>query len=603
MNKKSILRLGVGTAVWIFAMFVFQRNIKIFLYLLSYLVIGYPVLFKAIKNIFSGNILDENFLMIAASIGAICLKEYTEAVAVVLFYGVGELFEKYAVTKSRKEVLKLMGLRPDYANKVENGSVVMLSPEEVNVGDVLVIKPGEKIPLDGVVVSGKTTVDTKAITGEPAPVALCEGDDVLSGCINLSGVIKVRTTKSFGQSTAAKILELVEIAASKKAVHEKFITKFAKYYTPLVVLCAILIAVIPVLLGQSVYVWVKRGLLFLVVSCPCALAISVPLAFFSAVGGASKKGILIKGGGVIETLAKVKNAVFDKTGTLTEGVFKIIQINAVGTDSNKLLEYAAVAESFSGHPIAVSLKKAYNKEIDISFVKKCDEIAGLGVISSTSDGKIYAGNSKLMKMAGIDVDDAQDFGTVVHISFDDKYLGYIVISDVIKKDARGALDRLKSIGITKTAMLTGDREKSAIKVARDVGVDEVHFGLLPEDKIKKLEEIMSKGCTLYAGDGINDAPVLMRADVGVGMGLNGTDAAMEAADVVLMEDNPLKIAEAIKLSRKTIKIVIINIIFALSVKFMVMILGASGLAGMWAAVFADVGVSVVAIFNSIRTLK
>ncbi len=604
MNRKSIARLAAGTVVWIFAMVLPEiKYISFLLYLAAYLIIGFPVLVKAIKNIFTGNFLDENFLMLIASVGAFCLKEYTEAVAVMLFYGIGDIFEKYAVRKSRKSVTELMDLRPDYANKEVDGEIITTDPEEINVGDILIVKPGEKFPLDGKIVFGKTSVDTKSLTGESVPVTVSEGDEVLSGCVNLSGAVKIEVTKSFEQSTASKILELVETAASQKAVSEKFITKFARYYTPAVVVCAALLAIVPVFFGQPFVKWLSRALLFLVVSCPCALVISVPLAFFGSIGGASKKGILIKGGNTIEALSKVKNAVFDKTGTLTEGSFEITEISAESVTENELLECAAKAESYSNHPIAISIKKAFGKETDLSEIENSEEITGMGMKVESNGKTIYAGNSKLMQKIGISISEQQKFGTYVHIACDNKYLGFIVISDVIKADAKSTIEGLKQHGINKTVMLTGDIKNSAESIAEELGLDEVYYNLLPEGKLEKLDEIEKEGITLYAGDGINDAPVLMRADIGVAMGMKGSDAAMEAADVVLMEDNPSKIIDAIKLSEKTMKIVVVNIIFALAVKIGVMILGALGIANMWAAVFADVGVSVIAISNSIRTLK
>lgn len=604
MNRKSIARLAAGAVVWIFAMVLPEiKYISFLLYLAAYLIIGFPVLVKAIKNIFTGNFLDENFLMLIASVGAFCLKEYTEAVAVMLFYGIGDIFEKYAVRKSRKSVTELMDLRPDYANKEVDGEIITTDPEEINVGDILIVKPGEKFPLDGKIVFGKTSVDTKSLTGESVPVTVSEGDEVLSGCVNLSGAVKIEVTKSFEQSTASKILELVETAASQKAVSEKFITKFARYYTPAVVVCAALLAIVPVFFGQPFVKWLSRALLFLVVSCPCALVISVPLAFFGSIGGASKKGILIKGGNTIEALSKVKNAVFDKTGTLTEGSFEITEISAESVTENELLECAAKAESYSNHPIAISIKKAFGKETDLSEIENSEEITGMGMKVESNGKTIYAGNSKLMQKIGISISEQQKFGTYVHIACDNKYLGFIVISDVIKADAKSTIEGLKQHGINKTVMLTGDIKNSAESIAEELGLDEVYYNLLPEGKLEKLDEIEKEGITLYAGDGINDAPVLMRADIGVAMGMKGSDAAMEAADVVLMEDNPSKIIDAIKLSEKTMKIVVVNIIFALAVKIGVMILGALGIANMWAAVFADVGVSVIAISNSIRTLK
>lgn len=604
MNRKSIARLAAGAVVWIFAMVLPEiKYISFLLYLAAYLIIGFPVLVKAIKNIFTGNFLDENFLMLIASVGAFCLKEYTEAVAVMLFYGIGDIFEKYAVRKSRKSVTELMDLRPDYANKEVDGEIITTDPEKINVGDILIVKPGEKFPLDGKIVFGKTSVDTKSLTGESVPVTVSEGDEVLSGCVNLSGAVKIEVTKSFEQSTASKILELVETAASQKAVSEKFITKFARYYTPAVVVCAALLAIVPVFFGQPFVKWLSRALLFLVVSCPCALVISVPLAFFGSIGGASKKGILIKGGNTIEALSKVKNAVFDKTGTLTEGSFEITEISAESVTENELLECAAKAESYSNHPIAISIKKAFGKETDLSEIENSEEITGMGMKVESNGKTIYAGNSKLMQKIGISISEQQKFGTYVHIACDNKYLGFIVISDVIKADAKSTIEGLKQHGINKTVMLTGDIKNSAVSIAEELGLDEVYYNLLPEGKLEKLDEIEKEGITLYAGDGINDAPVLMRADIGVAMGMKGSDAAMEAADVVLMEDNPSKIIDAIKLSEKTMKIVVVNIVFALAVKIGVMILGALGIANMWAAVFADVGVSVIAISNSIRTLK
>jgi len=604
MNKKSIIRLLVGALLCIAAIAIpCDRYIELGLFLAAYLIVGFPVLSKAVRNIWSGNFLDENFLMLIATIGAFFLKEYAEAVAVMLFYGIGDLFEKYAVKKSRKSIVELMDLTPDFANKEINAELVKVYPEEVSVGDILIVKPGEKIPLDGKIVFGETFIDAKSLTGEALPRLRSVGDEVLSGCVNISGAIKIEVTKSFEQSTASKILELVETAESRKAVSEKFITRFARFYTPVVVAGALLLATIPVFFGQPFAKWLHRALLFLVVSCPCALVISVPLAFFGVIGGASKKGILIKGGSAVEVLSKVKNAVFDKTGTLTQGVFEITKIFSQTVSEDELLELAAMAESYSNHPIADSVKKAYGKEIALDRIEKCEEFAGMGVFAKGDDKEIFAGNKKLMEKIGVEACAEQDMGTYVHIARDKKYMGYILISDCVKSGAKEMIQRLKRSGVSKTAILTGDARKSAVLVAQKLGVDEVYYNLLPQDKLDKIEEIEKTGITVYVGDGINDAPVLMRADVGIAMGVLGSDAAMEAADVVLMEDNLHKIADAIALSKKTMRIVFINIFFALGVKFLVMILGAFGLANMWAAVFADVGVSVIAISNSIRTIK
>ena len=579
------------------------------LYLIPYLIIGWDVLWRAVRNIAHGQVFDENFLMALATVGALAIGEYPEAVFVMLFYQVGELFQSYAVDQSRKSITALMDIRPDYANmEGPDGQLEQVDPEDVAVGDTIVIKAGERIPLDGVVLEGSSTVDTAALTGESLPRRVESGDDVISGCVNLSGLLKVRVTKAFEESTVAKILDLVENSASKKAKAENFITKFARYYTPIVVLAAVALALLPPLLTSIQWVdSIQRALNFLVVSCPCALVISVPLSFFGGIGGASKDGILVKGGNYLEVLARTEIVVFDKTGTLTRGVFNVTAIHPDHCDQGQLLELAALAECWSDHPISRSLKEAYGREMDSSRVSSVEEVAGRGVKAVVDGHTICAGNDKLMEDIGVSWHPCHRVGTTVHVASDGVYLGHIVISDEVKPDAKEAVAALKAAGVRKTVMLTGDAQAVGEDVAKQLGLDEVHTQLLPADKVERVEallkEVSPKGALAFVGDGINDAPVLSRADIGIAMGGLGSDAAIEAADIVLMDDKPSKIAHAIRIARRTLSIVRQNIVFALAVKLLVLVLSAVGLVSMWAAVFADVGVSVIAILNAMRALK
>ena len=579
------------------------------LYLIPYLIIGWDVLWRAVRNIAHGQVFDENFLMALATVGALAIGEYPEAVFVMLFYQVGELFQSYAVDQSRKSITALMDIRPDYANmEGPDGQLEQVDPEDVAVGDTIVIKAGERIPLDGVVLEGSSTVDTAALTGESLPRRVESGDDVISGCVNLSGLLKVRVTKAFEESTVAKILDLVENSASKKAKAENFITKFARYYTPIVVLAAVALAFLPPLLTSIQWVdSIQRALNFLVVSCPCALVISVPLSFFGGIGGASKDGILVKGGNYLEVLARTEIVVFDKTGTLTRGVFNVTAIHPDHCDQGQLLELAALAECWSDHPISRSLKEAYGREIDSSRVSSVEEVAGRGVKAVVDGHTICAGNDKLMEDIGVSWHPCHRVGTTVHVASDGVYLGHIVISDEVKPDAKEAVAALKAAGVRKTVMLTGDAQAVGEDVAKQLGLDEVHTQLLPADKVERVEELLKevspKGALAFVGDGINDAPVLSRADIGIAMGGLGSDAAIEAADIVLMDDKPSKIAHAIRIARRTLSIVRQNIVFALAVKLLVLVLSAVGLVSMWAAVFADVGVSVIAILNAMRALR
>ena len=579
------------------------------LYLIPYLIIGWDVLWRAVRNIAHGQVFDENFLMALATVGALAIGEYPEAVFVMLFYQVGELFQSYAVDQSRKSITALMDIRPDYANmEGPDGQLEQVDPEDVAVGDTIVIKAGERIPLDGVVLEGSSTVDTAALTGESLPRQVESGDDVISGCVNLSGLLKVRVTKAFEESTVAKILDLVENSASKKAKAENFITKFARYYTPIVVLAAVALAFLPPLLTSIQWVdSIQRALNFLVVSCPCALVISVPLSFFGGIGGASKDGILVKGGNYLEVLARTEIVVFDKTGTLTRGVFNVTAIHPDHCDQGQLLELAALAECWSDHPISRSLKEAYGREMDSSRVSSVEEVAGQGVRAVVDGHTVCAGNDKLMEDIGVSWHPCHRVGTTVHVASDGVYLGHIVISDEVKPDAKEAVAALKAAGVRKTVMLTGDAQAVGEDVASRLGLDEVHTQLLPADKVERVEELLKevspKGALAFVGDGINDAPVLSRADIGIAMGGLGSDAAIEAADIVLMDDKPSKIAHAIRIARRTLSIVRQNIVFALAVKLLVLVLSAVGLVSMWAAVFADVGVSVIAILNAMRALK
>ena len=588
-------------------------------YMVPYVIIGYDIIKKAFKGIIKGRPFDENFLMAVATIGAIAIAlinksgDYTEAIAVMLFYQIGELFQSYAVGKSRKNISALMDIRPDYANVEIDGKLEKVSPDEVSVSDMITVFPGEKIPIDGIIEEGDSTLNTSALTGESLPKDVKAGDEVISGCINLTGVLKIRTTKEFGESTVSKILELVESSSSNKSKSEAFISKFAKVYTPAVVISALCLAVLPPLFllltkqSPSWGVWVYRALTFLVISCPCALVISIPLSFFAGLGGAGKEGILIKGSNYLEALSKTKYVVFDKTGTLTKGVFNVNAVHHNTMDKDKLLEYAAHCESASSHPISLSLKNAYGKEIDVTRVSEVKEISGHGITAKVDELKIAAGNEKLMESLGLEYKSCHKNGTIVHMAVDNEYAGHIVISDEVKPDSKEAISKLKKVGVKKTVMLTGDLEKVGKEVADSLGVDEVYGNLLPADKVSKVEELINKKgkneVLAFVGDGINDAPVLARADIGIAMGALGSDAAIEAADVVLMDDNPLKISQAIKISRKCLTIVYENIAFALIVKFACLILGAFGIANMWVAIFADVGVMVIAVLNAIRALN
>ena len=583
--------------------------LQIALFIISYIIVGGDVVKRAVKNIFKGQVFDENFLMSIATIGAFFIGEYPEGVAVMLFYQVGELFQSYAVGKSRKSIASLMDIRPDYANVKKGDELVKVDPDEVQIGDIIVIKAGEKIPLDGKVIEGSSMIDTSALTGESVPREVEVGSDILSGCININGVITAEVTKEFGESTVSKILDLVENASSKKSSSEQFIAKFARYYTPVVVIIAVFLAIIPPLVidGATFSDWIYRALAFLVVSCPCALVISIPLSFFGGIGGASKKGVLVKGSNYLEALAETEIVVFDKTGTLTKGVFNVQEIHPEGVSKEELLELTAYVESYSNHPISLSLKRAYGKEIDNGRISDVEEISGHGVIATVDGKKVMAGNIKLMKMMDIPYFKGELIGTAVHVAVNNKYIGYIVIADEVKEDSAQAIKELKAANIKQTVMLTGDNKSIGSKVAKELGLDKVYAELLPADKVEKLEELLSqkskKGKLAFVGDGINDAPVLARADIGIAMGGLGSDAAIEAADVVIMTDEPSKIATAMKISKKTLKIAHQNIVFAIGIKIIVLILSAFGIATMWAAIFADVGVTIIAVLNAFRALN
>lgn len=578
------------------------------MFLASYAIIGWDILWKAITNILHGQVFDENFLMAIAIVGAFILGEHTEGVAVMLFYQVGEWFQSYAVSKSRRSIASLMDIRPDYANVERDGKLVQVDPDEVQIGDTIIVKPGERIPLDGKIIKGSSALDTSALTGESMPREVEPGMEVISGCINQTGILTIQTTKEFGESTVAKILDLVENASEKKGRIENFITKFAKYYTPIVVFAALALAILPpITTGQEFSVWIYRALTFLVISCPCALVISIPLSFFGGIGGASKIGVLVKGGNYLEALANAEIVVFDKTGTLTKGSFAVSEIHAATMSEQQLLELAAYAEDYSNHPISLSIKKAYDGTIDASRISEVQEIAGHGVQAVIDGRKVLTGNAKLMKKENIKFSVASSVGTVVYLACDGVYAGCIIIEDEIKPDAQTAIKSLKSSGVRRTVMLTGDADAVGKKVAARLGLDQAYTELLPADKVIRVEDMMQqkseKGKLVFVGDGINDAPVLARADVGIAMGGLGSDAAIEAADVVLMTDEPSKIAAVMKIARKTIRIANQNIVFALGIKFLVLGLGALGYANMWAAVFADVGVSVIAILNAIRAMR
>lgn len=629
-QKKMLIRIIVSAALLLLCKVIFKLvelpdayspYIKFVAYMIPYFVIGWDILKKAFKGILNKQVFDENFLMAVATVGAIGVAiadntkgDYTEAIAVMLFYQIGELFQSYAVGKSRRNISDLMDIRPDYANVERDGKIETVDPDEVEIGSIIVVSAGEKIPIDGVIVEGTTSLDTAALTGESVPRNAKSGDEVISGCINLSGTVKIRTTKAFGESTVSKILDLVENSSSKKSKSEKFISKFARYYTPIVCYSALALAIIPpvgrLIAGYDALwsQWIYRALTFLVISCPCALVISIPLSFFAGIGGASKEGVLVKGSNYLETLSKTNCVVFDKTGTMTKGVFEVSEICPQGDVSNdKLLEYAAFAECYSSHPISKSLQKAYAKDIDKNTVTDVEEISGHGLTAKVNGVSVAAGNAKLMKKLGLEYSECDKTGTVVHIAVDGKYAGYILISDTLKPTSVEAIAALKKIGIEKTVMLTGDSDKVAQAVAAQLGVDEVHSELLPADKVKQVEALLAqegeKKKLAFVGDGINDAPVLSRADIGIAMGGLGSDAAIEAADIVLMDDDPLKISKAIKISKKCLRIVNQNIYFAIGIKVLCLLLGAVGIANMWVAIFADVGVMVIAVLNAIRALR
>lgn len=618
-QKKMLIRIIVSAILMIgFNFLPFTGIIRFILYLIPYLIIGYDILIKAAKGIVNRQVFDESFLMAVATIGAIALAlydngDYTEAIAVMLFYQIGEWFQSYAVGKSRRNISELMDIRPDYANIETDGKLEQVDPDDVEIGSIIIVQPGEKVPIDGIIVDGISSLNTSALTGESLPREAKTGDEIISGCINMTGVLKIQTTKEFGESTVSKILDLVENASSRKSKSENFISKFARVYTPAVCYSALALAILPPLIRMFAMGlapqwgdWIYRALTFLVISCPCALVISIPLSFFAGIGGASKEGVLVKGSNYLETLAQTKYVVFDKTGTLTQGVFEVNGIHHNKIENEKIVEYAALAESASSHPISKSLQRAYGKEIDRSRVSDIEEISGKGVIAKVDNKKIAAGNSKLMDYLNIEYINCHHTGTIIHIAVDGQYAGHIVISDIIKPNSQTAVSALKRAGIEKTIMLTGDAKKVAEQVAASLNIDEVYSELLPADKVAKVEDIINRKPTnaklAFVGDGINDAPVLSRADIGIAMGAMGSDAAIEAADVVLMDDDPIKISKAIKISRKCIRIVYENIVFAIGIKLICLILGALGIANMWLAIFADVGVMIIAILNAIRAL-
>ena len=612
-QKKMLIRIIIAAVlIVVFSLLPAEGYLRFVLFMIPYLVIGYDILKKAFKGILNKQVFDENFLMAVATVGAILLGDYSEGVAVMLFYQIGELFQSYAVGKSRRNISELMDIRPDYANIEKDGALEQVDPDEVEIGTIIVVQPGEKVPIDGVIIEGISTLNTSALTGESLPRDAKAGDEVISGCINMTGLLKIRTTKEFGESTVSKILELVENSSSRKSKSENFISKFAKYYTPAVCYGALALAFIPpivlLIMGKPAMWgdWIYRALTFLVISCPCALVISIPLSFFAGIGGASNQGILVKGSNYLETLAQTKYVVFDKTGTMTQGVFEVSGIHHNEMPDEKLLEYAALAECSSSHPISKSLQKAYGKPIDRNRVTDIEEISGNGVIAKVDGISVAAGNTKLMNRLGIAYQDCHHVGTVVHMAIDGKYAGHILISDIIKPHAKEAIAELKKAGISKTVMLTGDSKRVADQVAEELGIQEVYSELLPADKVSRVEELLNqkseKDKLAFVGDGINDAPVLSRADIGIAMGALGSDAAIEAADIVLMDDDPLKISKAIKIARKCIRIVYENIYFAIGIKVLCLILGALGIANMWMAIFADVGVMIIAVLNAIRTL-
>ncbi|MCM1083260.1 MAG: cadmium-translocating P-type ATPase [Clostridium sp.] len=613
-QKKVLIRIIAAAVLMIgFSFLPVSGWLAFGLYMIPYIVIGYDILKKAFKGILNRQVFDENFLMAVATVGALCLGEYKEGVAVMLFYQIGELFQSYAVGKSRKNISALMDIRPDYANIERDGDIVAVDPDEVAIGEIIIVKPGEKIPIDGIIVEGNASLNTSALTGESVPRDAKAGDEVISGCINMSGVLKIKTTREFGESTVSKILDLVENSSSKKSKSENFISKFAKYYTPAVCYSALALAILPPLARMLVMsaspqwgIWVYRALTFLVISCPCALVISIPLSFFAGIGGASRQGVLVKGSNYLETLSQVKYIVFDKTGTMTKGVFEVAGIHHNELENEKLIEYAALAESYSSHPISKSLLSAYGKPADKSRVTDLEEISGHGVTAKVDGISVAAGNGKLMQKLGIEYKDCHHVGTIVHVAIDGKYAGHILISDMIKPNAKAAIEGLYRAGIKKTVMLTGDAGAVAENVADTLGISEVYSELLPADKVSKVEELLDKKGEkeklAFVGDGINDAPVLSRADIGIAMGALGSDAAIEAADIVLMDDDPLKIPVAIGIARKCLRIVYENIYFAIGIKLICLVLGAVGIANMWLAIFADVGVMVIAVINAIRAL-
>ena len=609
MKKKGI-KIIVSLILFLIAMIINFDNelINKGIFIIAYIIVGLEIVRKALRNIFRGKVFDENFLMTVATVGAFGIGEFPEAVAVMLFYQVGELFQSYAVDKSRKSIASLMDIRPDYANIEKDGKVLKVDPDDVNIGDIIIIKPGEKVPLDGIVIEGNTSIDTKALTGESLPREIVPGDEILSGSINISGLVKVKVSKEYGESTVSKILDLVENASSKKSKSENFITKFAKYYTPIVVIIAVLLVVVPVVFfGGEFSDWIYRALSFLVVSCPCALVISIPLSFFGGIGGASKMGILIKGSNYLEAIASTEIIVFDKTGTLTEGTFEVQKVNAKEIDENDLVEIAAYAECYSNHPISLSIKRAYGKQIDKSKIKSTEELSGRGIVAIINGKNVLVGNEKLLNENNIEFEKNNDLGTILYVAIDNKYVGNIVIADKIKEDAKDSIMSLKKSNIKQAVMLTGDRKAVGENVAGILGIDKVYTELLPDGKVEKVEELLKKksekGKLAFVGDGINDAPVLALADIGIAMGGLGADSAIEAADIVLMTDEPSKIVDTIKLSKRTMKIVKENIIFAISIKVLVLILSAIGISTMWEAVFADVGVSIIAILNALRVLN
>ena len=612
-QKKVLIRIiAAAVTMILFAFIPVEGWLEFVLFMIPYLIIGYDILLKAFKGIKNKQVFDENFLMAVATVGAIALGDYKEGVAVMLFYQIGELFQSYAVGKSRRNISELMDIRPDYANIERDGKLEKVDPDEVEIGSVIVVQPGEKVPIDGVIIEGSTTLNTSALTGESVPREAKAGDDVISGCINMSGVLKIKTTKEFGESTVSKILDLVENSSSKKSRSENFISKFARYYTPAVCYGALALAILPPVVSMFLGfdarwgAWIYRALTFLVISCPCALVISIPLSFFAGIGGASNAGVLVKGSNYLETLSQTKYVVFDKTGTLTQGVFEVVGVHHSKLEEGKTLEYAALAESFSSHPISKSLQRAYGKAIDQSRVTDVKEISGEGVTAVVDGVSVAAGNTKLMRRLGIEYSDCHSVGTIVHMAVDGRYEGHILIADREKPNSKEAIAQLHRMGIKETVMLTGDTKKVADRVAKNLGISTVYSELLPGDKVAKVEELLSKKhskeALAFVGDGINDAPVLSRADIGIAMGALGSDAAIEAADVVLMDDDPLKIAKAIKIAKKCLRIVYENIYFAIGIKIVCLILGALGIANMWVAIFADVGVMVIAVLNAIRAL-